>query len=233
MSTTAAKIIKAALGKLGIVSPGEALKPADGETGLLALNALLNAWKLESLYAYATATISHTVASEAQSLTIGPAGDINVTERPVRFEDGCFYSSGGLDYELKPITQAEYNTIGLKNVGALGPLWFEYTPSFPLGVINFFPRIISGAQLRLIVQQRIDAFSDLTTVYTLPPGYERALLFTLAEEVAADYEREIPLTVARNAANARRVLKRANLIVPQLTVGENDRMTDRARFLRG
>lgn len=87
--------------------------------------------------------------------------------------------------------------------------------------------------LNLPVQKRLDAFAALTTEYTLPPGYERALVFTLAEEVAADYEREIPPTVARNAAAARRILKRANFKVPQLVVGEDDRMTARGRFIRG
>jgi hypothetical protein len=233
VTTSAAIIARAALGKLGIVSPGEALKPEDGETCLEALNRILDAWKLERMYAYATATIEHTVAAEAQSLTIGPGADIDMPERPVRFEAGCYYSSGGLDYALVNINEAEYNLIGMKNVGALGPVSFDYTSSFPIGVLRFFPRIIAGAQMRLIVQQRIDSFAALGTLYTLPPGYERALVFTLAEEVAADYEREIPPTVARNAAAARRILKRANNVVPQLSMGEADRMTDRARFLRG
>jgi hypothetical protein len=233
VSTSAANIIRAALGKLGVVSPGEAVRAGDLETGLAALNTILDAWKLERLYAYATRTIEHTVAGEAQSLTIGPLGDIDEPVRPERFEQGCYYSAGGLDYRLMPLTEAEYNAIGMKDVGALGPLWFEYTPSLPLGVLRFFPRIIAGAQLRLIVQQRIDAFDDASTLYTLPAGYERALLFTLAEEIAADYEREIPPTVARNAVNARRMLKRGNHIVPQLDMGETERLTDRARFLRG
>lgn len=232
MSTSAANIIRAALGKLGIVSPGEAVRAGDLETGLAALNTILDAWKLERLYAYATRTIEHTVASEAQSLTIGLTGDIDEV-RPERFEAGCFYTSGGLDYQLIPLTEAEYNAIGMKDVGALGPLWFEYTPSLPLGVLRFFPRIIAGAELRLVVQQRIDEFTDASTLYTLPAGYERALLFTLAEEIAADYEREIPPTVARNAVNARRMLKRGNHTVPQLDISATERLTARARFVRG
>lgn len=229
--TTAAKIIRAALGKLGIVAPGQALSAGDVETGLAALNTILDAWKLERLYAYATATIEHAVVSETQTLTIGPGGDID-TVRPERFEDGCYYTSGGIDYELLPMTEAEFNGIAFKDVGALGPLWFEYTPNLPLGQIRFFPRISSGAGLRLVVQQRIESFATATTDYTLPAGYERALLFTLAEEVAADYEREIPPTVARNAAAARRILKRGNLVVPQLKVSERGLSTE-ARFIRG
>jgi hypothetical protein len=176
--------------------------------------------------------VTHTVVSEAQTLTIGPGGNID-TQRPERFEAGCYFSWGGLDFELIEITEAEYNRITLKSVGGLGPTWFDYTPSLPLGTLRFFPRIPSSAVLRMPVQVHLTAFADLTTLYTLPAGYERALVFTLAEEVAADYEREIPPTVARNAAAARRILKRANHKVPQLVVGEGDLTTQESRFIRG
>jgi hypothetical protein len=229
--TTAAIIGKAALGKLGITSPGEALKPEDGELVLDALNRILDAWKLEKLYAYATETISHTTAGETAELTIGPTGDIDVTERPVRFEDGCFYRVSGIDYPLSQVTEAEFNRVAFKAVATLGPTCFEYNPTFPLGRLQFYPRIPSGAAMSLIVQKRLDAFAALTTAYTLPPGYERALMFTLAEEVAADYEREIPPTVARNAAQARRVLKRANLSVPQLQVNETEKRVEQWRSI--
>jgi hypothetical protein len=56
VSTSAAIISRAALGKLGINSPGEALRPEDGSTCLEALNRILDAWRLERLYAYATPT---------------------------------------------------------------------------------------------------------------------------------------------------------------------------------
>jgi hypothetical protein len=216
--TTANTIIRGALAKLGIVSPGEAVKAADGETCLTALNAILNAWRTERLYAYATQRIAHTAASDAASLTIGPSGaDITATPRPDRFENGCFYTLGGVDYLLEPVTEAEFNEQPFKAVTGTDAACFFYNPGLPLGTLRFFPRIPSGAALTLIAQQRISAFADLTTDYGLPAGYERALMFTLAEEVASEYEREIPPTVARNASNARRMIKRANNVVPQLT----------------
>ncbi len=218
--TTANTIIKSALGKLGINSPGEAVRAADGETCLAALNGLLDAWRTERLYAYATQRITHTVLADAASLTIGPSGaSITTTPRPDRFENGCFYSIGDVDYRLDPVTEAEFNEQPFKAVTGTDASCFFYSPSLPLGTLRFFPRIPSGAVLTLIAQQRISAFADLTTDYSLPAGYERALVFTLAEEVAAEYEREIPPTVARNAMNARRMIKRANHVVPQLTTG--------------
>jgi hypothetical protein len=230
MSTTAAAIGKAGLGKLGVVSPGEALRAADGDLVLSTLNRILDAWKLEKLYAYATETITHTTAGETATLTIGPTGDIDVPERPTRFEPGCFYRASNVDYQLHKINEAEFNRIIYKAVTAIGDTSFQYDAGLPLGRLQFYPRLPAGVALNLLVQKRLDEFATLTTAYTLPPGYERALVFTLAEEVAADYEREIPPTVARNAAAARRILKRSNFSVPQLQVSQTNPLLDRARL---
>lgn len=216
--TTANAIIRAALGKLGIVAPGESVKPNDAADCLQALNTIVDAWRLERLFAYATQTIDEAVPASTQGLEIGPTGDIVVTARPERFEAGCYYSTGGTDYPLTQINEAQYNEIRVKQISTVGTLWFTYNPTLPEGLIRFWPALSAAATLHLVVQVQLTAFADLTTDYGLPAGYERALIFTLAEEVAADYEREIPPTVARNAANARRLLKRGNHTVPQLSL---------------
>ncbi len=230
--TTANQIIRSALGKLGIVSPGETLKPGDAGDCLRSLNLLLDAWKVENLYAYAVQEFTHSLAADTQTITIGPLGTINTPARPVRFEPGSYFTVGGIDYPLEQINQAEYNDIGLKTLSGLGPSVFTYNPTLPLGVMRFYPQASAGATLHLLAQVQLAAFASLTAEYTLPPGYERALAYSLAEEVGADYEREIPPTVMKHAANGRRLIKRANIVVPQLQFGE--RMEGHLeRFMRG
>lgn len=221
--TTANAIIRSALGKLGIVGPGEPVKPADAESCLLSLNTLIDAWRIERLYAYDTQTTTYTTTAETQTLTIGPAGDIVVPSRPERFEQGCYLSFGSRDYDMTQVNEAEFNSVSYKAITAIGPVSFVYNPALPAGLLRFFPRIPAGAVLHLVAQVQISALDGLSTVYSLPAGYERALIFTLAEEVAADFEREVPPTVARNATNARRLLKRANHTVPNLQVGDTIR----------
>ncbi len=231
--TTATEIIRAALGNLGIVAPGEAVKANDAEDCLAMLNDILDGWKVERLYAYCTQAITYITPGETQTLTIGDGGQINIPERPERFEAGCFYRLSGIDYPLTSVNEAEYNAVPVKDVTALGEVCFWYEPTLPLGSIKFYPRLVSNAQISLIAQQRMSAFADLTTDYTLPAGAKRALIFTLTEEAAPRYEREIPPTVAKNAANARRVFKRGNLTVPQLSVGGESSSDVRARLFGG
>lgn len=218
---TANQIIRQALMKLGIVGPGDPVKAADADDCLIALNTMLDAWRTESLYAYVTTRVTGTLPSNTESRTIGPAGNFVLDPRPVRIEDGSFYTSGTIDYPMRGISEAEFNSIGLKAVTSLGPDYFWYSPAATTGTIRFYPRSSASITVTLICQVQLSAFATLTTVYALPPGYERALVFSLAEEIAADYEREIPRTVAMNAAAARRNIKRGNIVIPQLDVGAN------------
>jgi hypothetical protein len=216
--TTANKIIAQALGLIGVRSSADPVSGADAAIALERLNTLLDAWRVQSLFAYATLTITGTLPPATATRTIGPTGQLVTTVRPMRVEAGSKYTVGGQDYPITPITQAEYEAILLKTVGAMGPdvVWFN--PTLPDGLLSFYPLAGSGCTLSLVVLLQVSAFADLTTDYGLSPGYERALVFSLAEEVAPDFERDAPPVVVRNARNARRMIQRANHDVPQLVV---------------
>jgi hypothetical protein len=61
-------------------------------------------------------------------------------------------------------------------------------------------------------------FADLATNYSLVKGYKKALEYSLAEELAPGIRPLDPLIV-RNAANARRAIRRTNVNVPLLNTG--------------
>ena len=67
------------------------------------------------------------------------------------------------------------------------------------------------------VATAIPAFANLATDYPLAPGYTKALQYSLAEELAPGVK-EVPLSVARMAANARRAIRRNNARVPLLDI---------------
>lgn len=224
--TTAATVIAKALSHIKVRAAGEAVGGDDAEDARGALNTMLDAWRLESLFAYATTTITATLAADTQTLNVGPAQTIAADPRPIRFEAGCFYTVGGLDYPLRPVTEAEFNAIALKATSALGPEVFFYRPGFTTGTISFYPRASTSVTLSMIALVQVAEFADLTTEYNLAPGYKRAIEWSLGEEMAGMFE--VPLTlldfVARQAKNARNALRRVDHTVPQLevcTVGES------------
>jgi hypothetical protein len=216
---TATQIISGALGLLGIRAPGDEIDPDIAEVVFDRLNTLLDAWRTGEFYAYTTQTITGTLPANTQSVTIGPAMTLAITPRPVKLEASSFFTEDGFDHPLIPVTEAEFNHIVLKNTAAGGQKWMFYRPGAgTTGTVSFWPRSSSNVALSIVCQLQVSEFTDYTTDVVLPAGYRRALQFTLAEECAADFEREIPPTVARNARAARRDIKTNNFVVPQLEV---------------
>ncbi len=233
--TTAQKIINQAFGLIGIREGADPVSGTDAAIAFERLNTLLDAWRVESLYCYATQTLTATLPAGIATLDVGPSGDfvtaaaVEVDLRPVRVEYAR-YRSSGLDFPIRSITQAEYERICLKTNDGSGPCVVFYNPTLPDGIAYFYPVPSADVVVTLIVQLQVTAFADLSTDYELAPGYEKALVYTLAEECAPDFEREVTPTTARTAKNARRMIKRANHSVPQLLF---DQPSYRSTILEG
>lgn len=212
MAVTARSTIQGALKLAGILSPFETMSSTSADDGLVILNNLVDGWNLERLYIY---TISDVVATFAgASATIGPAMTIN-TVRPIRIESG-FYRRSGIDYPLRIIDVDAYNAIGLKTVSGDYPEVLYYTGDSPTGMVYVWP-VPSANEYHLQVMSQLTEFADLDTSYSLPQGYRKALMYSLAEELAGMYDMELSPIQAKIAVGARRSLKRANVVVPGLT----------------
>ena len=228
--TTANQIIDQALSLLGVKAPGDATEGNEAAQALLRLNTMVDGWRTESLFAYATERVTYTLPANTQTATIGPLGNFVTVSRPVRIESG-FFTSGSLDYQIEPKNQAEYDAIVLKGLGTLGPCIVALDTGFPTGTLYFYPLSNASVPVTLTVQTHVAEFADLTTSYDLAPGYRRALAFSLAEEICADYERQVTPATAKVAALSRRNIKRANHVVPQL--GNRVVTSNLARFYAG
>lgn len=213
---SAVQIFNQSLGLLGVKTPGQPISGGLLPDSLVRLNTMLDAWRLDSLKAYAVQRLTANVSTATR--TIGPAGDFVIDPRPTRIEPGSFFTSGGVDYPVTPVSAQQFNAIAVKADGGLGPEVVHLDTAFPVGTLYFYPVPASAVSVTLLVQTQLAEFPDLTTNVVLAPGYERMIVFSLAEEVAADYEREVPPTVTRNAASARRAVKRANSRVPSLAL---------------
>jgi hypothetical protein len=207
-------IIKGALGMLAIRAPGEAVSGQEAADCLDRLNLILDGWETQSLYAQAVVRVTASVTTA--TATIGDTLDFD-TPNPIGLEPGCFYSLNGLDYPIEIINTDEFNAIDLKSITAMGPevVYFEKPET-----LYFWPVPEAGTTVTLMVLSRLAQIPSLTQQLDLPSGTARALTYTLAEEIAPDYKVPVPPSVSMRAAAARRQLKRANVRVPQLSIGD-------------
>lgn len=217
--TTANSIIAGSLGLLGVKAPGQAVDGSEAQGVLERLNTMLDFWAVESMFAYATQRVTGTLLPNTQTMTIGQSGAdfIVPSGRPVRLEDGCYFSlTNGIDYQIDNINEPQFNSITFKNLAGIGPEVCYYDAGLPNGTLYFYPLAASSVVVTLIVNTQVAQFADLTTDYNLAPGYKRTIQYSLVEEIAADYEKPVPDQVAKIAAMARRSIKRLNHAVPIL-----------------
>ncbi len=223
MGVTARGTIQGALKLIGILDPAETMSPEDSADGLTMLNNLVDGWNLERLNIYTT---SNVVASfSGASATIGPGQTIN-TARPVRIE-GAFYRRSNIDYPIRIIDIDEYNSIPLKSTTGSYPEVMYYTGDSPTGTVYVWPVPTASNQYYIQLQTQLTAFADLDTLYTLPQGYAKGLMYSLAVEMAALFQKEVSASVARIQINMMRILKRANVVVPSLDLSLPDNTSRR------
>ena len=216
---TALDLIESALGKIGMFGAGETLSAADSAIGVKRQNALTDEWLNDNLIAYTTTDTIATLPASTVSRTIGPSQQINVA-RPTRILPGSFSRIGDIDYPLTPISEPEYNLISLKSsIGSIAPSVCFYDGGSPTGTVSFWPTASQSVELHLITPNPNSVAVDSTTSFVFPPGYQRAIEFALACELAPDFDAVPSAFVMSAAANAKRKLRRANGYTPQLDMG--------------
>lgn len=226
--TTALQIIDTAYTLLGYKTPSDALSGQDSAYALSRLNDLIDSWNTQTLYIYTATEI--VVTTSGKPITIGPGQTVN-TARPVRLPPGSFARIGGIDYPINWIDTEQYQSIVLKNTASTIPIYGFYDGGAPTGNLLFWPYQTTATEYHILVETQLTEWAALATDVTLTQGYRRALVYSLAEELAPGYC-EVPASVARNGMNARRAIRQANAVVPVLKFSDNG-TSPIARFIAG
>lgn len=193
MSVTANDIITRAMKALQALGATEVPSAAEATDGLTAFNALLDSWSLEGLNAYRVDENSFTLVPGTASYTIGSGGAINVT-RPLDITQAYVQDSGSNNFLINIRTRDRWNMIGNRGTTVTSqiPTDMFYDPSYPLGVIYLFPTPLTA--YTVFFDNTLDqvTFAALTTVLSMPKGYERAMVFNLAVEISSQFGIPIP-----------------------------------------
>jgi len=228
-------VIADALRELGVLAAGEVATADDANSGLLALNRLVDQWAAEELQIYQTTRTTWSIVSGTSSYTLGTGGNINIA-RPVFIDHINFQNTGSsptIEYQMSPLTDDAYSRIPIKTITAPFPTSYYYNPTYPTGTVILWPVPTSTTlQGVLYAPQAVAEFAGLTTAITLPPGYRRMLVKNLAVELAPSYERPVMSKLDEQARESKSIVKRANkrladmqLEAAALIQGKNRRFT--------
>lgn len=221
---TPTTILTTSLRHLGVIGAADTTVDAnDAQLCLDALKSLLDAWNLSPQNCVGLQELTHTPTSGDTAFTIGPTGDV-VARQPARIVKAV-YRRDGTDWPVDVVEVEEYASYSLKS-NASTPCCVALNRGYDTSTVYVYPAGDGVSQLRLWVALDVVSSFDtlgLTTSLTLPNGYQNALEWCLAEEVASFFHvpDQILARVARRASISHRRIKRANSHVPQLDVGRN------------
>lgn len=193
--TTARSIIKKSLQKIGALVKSEEPAADESADGLSALNALMASWSNDSLNEYARTLETFSLTSAA-NYTIGSGGNFN-TVRPSNIVSATV-RSGDIDYVVTVIDDETYNSISYKGLTGI-PEFLNYSNAYPLGVIKLYPRDSGVLSITLLTEKPLTEFASLDTDMSLPDGWERALIYNLALELAPEYNMKPDAYIAKVA----------------------------------
>ena len=144
-----------------------------------------------------------------QAYSVGSGADFDGS-RPITLHS-AFVTRGGIDYPLAVLTQAQWNDILQKSTQSEIPEGIYYDPTFPAGTMRFWPVPIEALTVTLAIDMQLAAIADINDDLAFPPGYERALLYALAVDLAPEYPAvTLSQSVIDTADDALADIKRAN-----------------------
>lgn len=206
---TALKIINGALRLLQVAADDVVLTDSEANDALEALNQMLDSWSNESLMLYHVTREQFTLTPGLNPHTIGLAGNL-ATDVPLNIE-AATVTVGGVDYPIIPVDYDDYAVIKLKTLSNVYPEYLYFDKSSPvLGQIYLYPVPSTASTFNLYSRKALTKFSSLTDDITLPPGYERALKYCLAVDIAPEYQIGAGQDIIALAVEAKAKLKRTN-----------------------
>jgi len=213
---TALTMIQRAMRIARVTGKGETLDQDEAQDGLTALNSMLDSWQTETLSVYQIREESFTWTGAAQSRTIGASGNF-VTDLPVRVDPSSAFVSNSIDYSIGTrgiIDVSAWAAIADKTTQSTIP-WLIY-PEYGAALVTLYAYPIPSANItfKLRSWKRLQSFSALTTVLALPPGYEEAIVFNLAERYGFEFGKTLSREAKQTAKASKANIQTINTRVP-------------------
>lgn len=210
---TANDLITQSLRLIGVLSGNEPPSASEANTGLQYLNDMIDSWSTQQMLIISKVTETFALVANQQSYQMGTgAPDFN-TVRPQKIENAIWQQpQGATNYnlEIDIINQDQWAALTVPTTQSNIPtkLFVNYT--FPYATLYFWPIPLQANNLILWSWKPITELSTLTTAVSLPPGYNKALRYNLAVELAPEFGRQLSDIIIAQAVDSKADIKRMN-----------------------
>lgn len=207
---TVQTVINRSLRLLGVLASGETPIADETSDALTALNAMLDSWRNDKLMVYAHQDITVPLVASQASYTMGSSGANVTTTAPVKPES-AYVRKSGVDYSLKMIDDATYQSIAQKTSASDIPEYLFFNHSYPNATIYLYPVPNEANNLYLRVWTPYSAFSAASDTFVMPQGYEDAIAYNLAVNLWPEFPGiTLNPVVVKKAQDSLAAVKRLN-----------------------
>lgn len=197
----------------GIVAAGETPSAEDAALAFSLLNMMMDAWNTERLLIYTIRMDEFPLTVGQQTYTLGPGGDFDM-DRPPKIERMSIVNLNNpaqpLELPVEYLTVAQWQAVPVKVISSTLPLAVYDDQAYPRRNLTF--RYVPSVQVntRIYSWSALGQFANLSTQYAWPPGYQRAISYNLAIELAAGFGVAVRPEVAAIAMESKGNVKRIN-----------------------
>lgn len=211
---TVRDLINGSLRLLGVLASGDDASAAEATDALTSLNDMMDSWKNERLMVYAILPMTFSLVPGKQSYSLGPAADWTM-ERPTELDQISYlYTTNGspvINMNVPLLNLDQWNQILVPSTTSTIPQWAYLDDALPARNLMFYPVPNIVNSVNLFLWKQVDGFPDINQTIALPPGYQRALRYNLAIEMAPEYGKEISQAVAAVATESKNAVKLKNI----------------------
>ena len=229
-TVTATQVMTDAFRMLNVYMPGDTIATNDSTDALRFLNLMVGQWAQTGLtipvVSRSVFTLLANKGSSTNPYTIGTSGDLNTprppnqgsivcaglllnaSSPPVEIPRGVMTNDGWANTRIKDLTSTLFTNVYYRPDFAGNPI---------LGSLFLWP-VPTDLTNRLILYIRapLGTFADLTTVYSIPDGYDEALYAQLMLRLAIPFGRTLSDDQKELARESFATLKRSNVQVSDL-----------------
>ncbi len=210
---TALDILNSAARLIGVLAEGEALTSPQANNGLQSLNNMLDSWSNEQMMIAARVQETFALANGQGAYQMGTgAPDFN-TSRPQKIENIVWQQPTGsypFNLGIEIITQDRWAAIVVPTVPSNIPtqMWPQY--GNPYVTLNFWPVPSVVNNVVIWSWKALSELSSLTTTFSMQPGYQKAVIYNTALELAPEYGVTPSELIIAQAIESKAVIKRMN-----------------------
>ena len=176
-------LIISALRKGGVLTKQEMPAADELQDGLEALNNLLESWSNETSLAYLD-TIKIIPVPGRLEYKIGIGEEIDT--KPFLSMTSVYITQGNIDYNLESISENSFAKIPNKQAVGISK-FYSYNFEYPVATLCVWPRLKAGSSMTLIGERSLPSLATIDDDLDLPPGWKRALIYNLWQDLAPEY----------------------------------------------